>query len=119
MPERTTVLLIGGDLMARARLESAARAVGAELVTAAHDRLESALEEHRASIVVVDLDGGGERALAALQRARARGLLPERVVGYFSHVDAQLGEAARAAGCETFPRGRFWRSLADILGAPG
>ena len=115
MEERRTVLLVGGDLMARARLEAAAREAGVELVTASQETLETALLENRPAMVVLDLDDGGDGVLAALDRARARDLVPERVVGYFSHVDAALGQAAGAAGCEAMPRGRFWRSLAEIL----
>ncbi len=119
MDERRTVLLVGGDLMARARLEAAAREAGAELVIASRETLEAELVENRPAMVVLDLDAGGDRLLAALGRARARGLVPERVVGYFSHVDAALGQAAGAAGCEAMPRGRFWRSLAELLRGAG
>ncbi len=115
MDERRTVLLVGGDLMARARLEAAAREMGVELVTSSQETLETKLRERRPAMVVLDLDIGGDGVLAALERARGQDLVPERVVGYFSHVDATLGQAARAAGCEAMPRGRFWRSLTEIL----
>lgn len=109
------VILLGGDLMARARLESAARHENLELITATRKTVETTLQRRPARLVVIDLDLGGVEALTAIERARARGLAPERVVGYFSHVDTELGEAARAAGCEALPRGRFWRDLARIL----
>lgn len=103
--------------MARARLESAARDAGRELAPVTPQALETTLERQPASMVVIDLDDHGNEALAALVRARSRGLSPPRVVGYFSHVDVSLGQAARAAGCEALPRGRFWRDLSAILRA--
>jgi hypothetical protein len=66
-------------------------------------------------LVVFDLDEGGDAALQALSVARASGLLPSRVVGYYSHVNRALGQAAEAAGCEAWPRGKFWGSLPELL----
>ena len=104
--------------MARARLQNAAENMGATLITCALDTLETTLQERCPAVVVLDLDSGGGDVLAALARARGNDLVPERVVGYFSHVDAALGEAARAAGCDAMPRGRFWRSLPEIFEGP-
>lgn len=109
------VVLVGGDLMARARVESAARQAGVQLVSTRPTTLETTLEQDPASLVIIDLDDGGESVLRAVVAARSRNLVPERVVGYFSHVDTELGEAARAAGCEALPRGRFYRELSEIL----
>ena len=38
-----------------------------------------------------------------------------RAIGYFSHVDEALGEAARARGLEAWPRGRLLRDLPTLL----
>lgn len=103
------VLLVGGDLMAGARIEGAARHAGLEFQSVGDDRLDKALSEDVA-LVVLDLDSGAERALELLPH----GTGPE-VVGYFSHVDAELGRRAEAAGCKVMPRGRFWRTLPDLL----
>ncbi|MFN2491139.1 MAG: hypothetical protein ABR529_15700 [Actinomycetota bacterium] len=113
-----SALLVGGDLMARARLEAAASAAGVALHTASPEGLGEALRAAPARWLILDLDQGRRAALDALVRARADGLVPERVVGYFSHVDEELGRAARAAGCEALPRGRFWRTLPELFGAP-
>jgi hypothetical protein len=114
-PTPPVVLLVGGDLMARTRLEAAAAHAGAELLAVPPDALEGALERRSPSLVVLDLDNGGEDLLKGLTAARTRALVPDRVVGYFSHVDTRLGDAARAAGCEALPRGRFWRSLEELF----
>lgn len=110
-----TVLLVGGDLSAKARLEAAAAVAKMELRLATFGGMTAALSASKPAVLVLDLDEGREGVLAELMAAGAEGLTPDLVFGYFSHVDEDLGEAARAAGCEPVPRGRFWRTLPDIL----
>jgi hypothetical protein len=122
MSEQTgarTVLLVGGDLMARARLEQAASAANLGIVVTGAGHLVNALRGTAPEVVVLDLDTGGAQLVAELEAARAAGLVRGRVVGYFSHIDEALGVTARGAGCEAFPRGRFWRTLPEILGGQG
>jgi DNA-binding response OmpR family regulator len=108
-------LLVGADLMARARVEQAAAAAGYSLATIPAGGFGDALRAHAPDLVILDLDAGGRAVLGGLQHARAQGAVTGRVVGFFSHVDAELGDAARAAGCDAMPRGRFWRALSDIF----
>jgi hypothetical protein len=108
------LLLVGGDLMARARVEQVAAGAGIVVELAAPGSLAARLTKARdVDLVVLDLDSGGR---GLLDEVASAGVAPEtRVVGYFSHVDASLGEAARRAGCEALPRGRFWRTLPELL----
>jgi DNA-binding response OmpR family regulator len=117
MTEPGRAVLVGADLMARARVERAAAASGYALATAPAGGLGDALRGHAPALVILDLDAGGRGALEELERARAQGQVT-RAVGFFSHVDAELGAAARAAGCDALPRGRFWRALPEIF-SPG
>jgi hypothetical protein len=110
-------IVVSTDLLARSRLEDAAARASWEVRTATeHDFVEK-LGATRADLLVLDLDAGGIPLLERVAQAREGALLPERVVGFFSHVDAELGKAAEAAGCDAMPRGRFWRSLPDLLGS--
>lgn len=109
-------LLVGGDLMARARIEQAAAATGTVVDRTTPEGLAAALAGERYDVLLVDLDEGGAEVLHAIEAAHASGGAPTRVVGFFSHVDAELGEAARRAGCEAVPRGRFWRTLPALIG---
>ena len=68
-------------------------------------------------VLVLDLDEGGRDALEELEAVRARGTAPVDVVGFMSHVDRELGRAAREAGCRPIARGRFWTHLAESLGS--
>ena len=109
------VLLVGGDLLGTDRLLTASRAAGLGLEKTSAGGLEKKLAQARPVLLVVDLDGGRQEAIEAVARAKERGLLPDRTVGYFSHVDTALADSARVAGIEALPRGRFWTSLGDLL----
>ena len=114
MPNAERLVLVGGDLMARSRLEDAARRAGLEFAHVAAHSPALDVAEDRSALIVVDLDSVGSEGLGALE-GLGHGDELLRVIGYFSHVDAELGEAARRAGVETYPRGRFWRTLPDLI----
>ena len=108
-------MLVSSDLLARSRLESAALEAGAELDAAEPSRLLEELRERAPELLILDLDAGGRALLDRVEEARGEGIAPERVVGYFSHVDDVLGRAAELAGVRALPRGRFWREVRDLL----
>ena len=108
-------MLVSPDLLARSRLESAAREAGADLDVTDASGLLDALRERSPDLLVLDLDAGGRALLDRVGEARGEGIAPERLVGYFSHVDDLLGRAAQLAGVRAMPRGRFWRELRELL----
>ena len=111
----TTVLLVGGDLMAKSRLVDAATRAGITIESTTVGSFRERLHDLRPSVVVIDLDGGGDEVLKQLQAAPDADLRAARVVGYYSHIDRALGEAAEAAGCEAWSRGKFWSNLDQLL----
>lgn len=106
-------IVVSIDLLARSRIEDAAARAGWRLESARADDLVERLASARPNLLVLDLDAGGRALLDEV--AAAGEALPPRVVGFFSHVDAELRAAAVAAGCEAMPRGKFWRTLPDLL----
>ena len=109
-------MLIGRDLKDRDRLWRATEGSDRVVAGAGPDRVVAFLTQNQpVDVVVVDLDDGGSDVLDALAAAGDQGLLPSRVLGYFSHVKEATGAAARAAGIEAYPRGRFWRDLPSLL----
>jgi hypothetical protein len=118
LSDQPVLLLAGGDILARGRIEGVASGAGMELRTVLPNRLADELHALRPAILVLDLDAGRHPLLDQVGAARAEGVLPDRVVGYVSHVDEELASAARSAGVDVYPRGRFWRQLHDLL-APG
>lgn len=109
------LLLVTSDLMARERVRSAAAHSSLAVRYAAPGSLVDTLRSTVAEVLVIDLDAGGAPILAEVETARAEGLLPGRVLGFFSHVDTALGEAAERAGVTAVRRGRFWSSLPELL----
>lgn len=109
------IVAVSGDLMARARLEDAAARAGARLEMASVDTFTEKLRAFRPDLLVLDLDAGRDKVLQRLEEARSHGFLPGRVVGFVSHVDVELAATARAAGCEVTARGKFWRTLSELL----
>ena len=88
------------DLMDRSRLAG----LGVEFVAAPAD-----LAGTGADVVVVDLGRPG--VLDALP-----GLAGRRTIGFGSHVDRAVLDAARAAGCaEVMPRSEFFRRARELL----
>jgi hypothetical protein len=110
-----TALVVGGDLMAKARLSDAAARARVELITVPVGGMSEALRTHRPDLVILDLDGGREAVLGELETARRDELVPTDVVGYLSHVDVDLEQAASKAGCRPIARGRFWASLGELF----
>ncbi|MDP9226972.1 MAG: hypothetical protein M3P18_24630 [Actinomycetota bacterium] len=111
----TTVMLVGGDLMAKSRIVDATSKAGVTFESTTVNDFSEHLRTIRPSVVVIDLDEGRDAVLQELRAARAEGLLPSRTVGYYSHVDRTLGEAATEAGCDAWPRGKFWGNLQQLL----
>jgi hypothetical protein len=104
------VLLVGGDLMARSRLESAAQSAGAELRSVAVST-ELAPELTGIDLVVLDLDSGGRELVERWRATETRA----RAVAYVSHVDRELMDAAVSARIDALPRGRFWRTAQEMF----
>jgi hypothetical protein len=97
------------DLMDRSRIEAAARAAGRtiEFVGTPVELLSIATTS--GDVVIVDLASPG--VLDVLP-----GLRTTRTIGFGSHVDHELLEAARAAGCEeVLPRSVMFRRLPRVL----
>jgi hypothetical protein len=112
---RRRIAVVGGDLMARSRIEAAATANSLDVQRLSQDDLGSLAEAPAVELVILDLDSGGRELIGAW--ASVAGQSGPRAIGYFSHVDAGLGDHARSKGVEALPRGRFWRSLDEILAA--
>ena len=105
------VVLASDDLMARARVLDSLP--GTEVVVA--PPVGFAAIAGGATALILDLDRGGAAALDEVAALHAAGEAPEVIVGFFSHVDASLGRAAREAGCRALPRGKFWSALPEMF----
>jgi len=118
----TDVLALVDDLFFQARLAETARKLGVTLKTvstgaALVKTLEVAPEGVPGDLprlVIVDLNArqGAVEAIEQLQRSSN----PIPVIGFLSHVQTELAERARAAGCkQVMPRSSFTANLSEIL----
>jgi len=109
------VLALVDDLFFQAKIAETARYLGVELRTCATPgALLAELAKEAPKLVVVDLNSRSEALQAIVQMRAAASDIP--VVAFLSHVQTELAEKARAAGCkEVLPRSIFTRDLATIL----
>ena len=106
------------DLFFLAKVHETAKHTGVTLETAANgEQLLKAAAGSPAALILVDLNArqGALDAVEHLCAASGQGN-PRRVIAFLSHVQTDLAERARAAGCtDVMPRSRFTQNLAEIL----
>jgi DNA-binding NarL/FixJ family response regulator len=109
------VVALVDDLFFQAKMRETARQVGVELkMVTTGDALVAEAQQNAAALVIVDLNARGG-AIEALERLRATGN-QRPVVAFLSHVQVELAERARVAGCQqVMPRSAFTQNLAAIL----
>jgi DNA-binding NarL/FixJ family response regulator len=119
------VLALVDDIFFQARISATAKQVGVELkMFGAVEALVAAAvpvdvspsnTAKKCELIVIDLNARAD-AIGALERLRDAGNQTP-IVAFLSHVQTELAERARAAGCaEVMPRSKFTQDLAAILG---
>lgn len=109
------VLALLDDIFFQAKLLETAKQLGVDLRTCqTPDALEAEIAKATPKLVLVDLNAH-TNPLDAVGRVRASGReIP--LIGFLSHVQLDLAERARVAGCrEVMPRSKFTQNLATIL----
>jgi hypothetical protein len=105
-----TIVAYVPDLMDRSKVQAAGG--GAVRFISSPAALAEAASDAAVRLAIVDLSRPG--ALDALPLLAAVGV---RTIGFGSHVDHELLDAARTAGCdEVLPRSAFFRRLEGLLG---
>jgi DNA-binding NarL/FixJ family response regulator len=114
-----SVVALVDDLMFLSRIREAAKGRGLEVKAARTAADAVAGARAGARLVILDLDSPRLPVAAVLSELRADATLTGLpVVGFFSHVEAQRGRDAAAAGCTTvLPRSAFVQKLDALLGA--
>ena len=109
------------DLFFLAKVRETAKQTGVALETASTgEALLSAAAASPGALLLVDLNAR-QGALAAVEQLCSPGATgaagnPRRVIAFLSHVQTDLAERARAAGCaDVMPRSKFTQNLAEIL----
>ena len=109
------VVALVDDLFFQAKMLETAKQVGVEVrACSTADALDAEIAKSAPRLVVVDLNARSE-PFTALERMHASdSKIP--LIAFLSHVQLDLAERARAAGCrEVMPRSKFTQNLATIL----
>ena len=116
-PDRKKVLAVVGDLMFTVKINEAARRSGLQVdfVKSEKDALEKAKEQPL--LVILDLNSGAVQPLKLI--AKLKGSAETKaisVLGFISHLDAELKQKAQEAGCDmVMARSAFSQNLPMIL----
>ena len=112
----TAGLLLSDDLLYGSRITAAARAIGQSVVQLRDPaKLLAHAKETPPAVVFVDLQCQG-LAIAEFVAALKQLTPSPRIIGYGSHVAADVLHAARVAGCdEVLPRSAFAERLEQEL----
>ena len=110
------------DLFFLAKVHETAKITGVTLETSSTgEQLLKSAAANPSALILVDLNArqgaldAVEHLCASNSAANGQGN-PRRVIAFLSHVQTDLAERARAAGCaEVMPRSKFTQNLSEIL----
>jgi DNA-binding NarL/FixJ family response regulator len=108
------VLALVDDLFFRQKIVETARLTDVEVACFAtpQDLVDEA-RAHAPALILVDLNST-QNPMEAIEKLGAGNSAP--VIGFLSHVQVDLAERARRAGCtEVMPRSQFSKELPSIL----
>jgi DNA-binding NarL/FixJ family response regulator len=113
----TDVIALVDDMFFQSKLAETARLAGVELKTMnTNEALLREAAESPGALVLLDLSARA-KPLDALAALRGNSAAPtRRIIAFLSHIQTELAEQARAAGCdEVMPRSKFTMELPRIL----
>jgi len=108
------VVALMDDIFFQMKVAETAKHLGIEFKVATNTVALLGLLEPRPQLVIVDLNARSQPIDAIVKlRAESKDI---RVVAFLSHVQRELAEQAKNAGCdEVMPRSSFTQNLAEIL----
>jgi DNA-binding NarL/FixJ family response regulator len=108
------VVALMDDIFFQMKVAETAKHLGIEFKVATTTDALLGLLDPRPQLVIVDLNARSQPIDAIVKlRAASKDI---RVVAFLSHVQKELAEQARNAGCdEVMPRSSFTQNLAEIL----
>lgn len=109
------VVVLVDDLFFQSKIVETARHSGVDLrICGTSETFLAEIANSAPALAIVDLNARNN-PIEAIERLQAAGNhVP--VIGYLSHVQTELAERAKAAGCrKVMPRSKFTMNLANIL----
>lgn len=113
-------IAIVSDMIFATRITATAESVGASCaIVKSPGTLQKALESENPRTVLVDMNCDGISPEEAIRTVKSH-CPSARVVAFFSHVQTELMEQARAAGADdVWPRSVFVQRLPELLASSG
>jgi DNA-binding NarL/FixJ family response regulator len=112
------ILAAVDDMLFRSKIRTTAKLVGVEVAFAkTPEEILSQVRALKPSLVILDLNSATGQPIDTIATLKGDAeLAPLRTLGFVSHVQTELIQAARAAGIdEVMARSAFATGLADIL----
>ena len=114
-PARNILSLVP-DLFFASKINTAATHLGVTIHATTPERLVADARARHPDLIIVDLHTPGGVLDAVRELKRDPALANTRVIGFYSHVEAQMRAAALEAGVdEPMPRSAFTVKLAALL----
>ena len=111
------ILAVVDDIFFLAKIQQTGRQLGVKVEPLAPDALQDRLARDEAQAILLDLNHRSGKAIAALQALKnnpATHVVP--VIAFLSHVQTDLAQSARAAGCDrVMARSAFSQQLPGLL----
>jgi len=116
--QKKKILAVVDDLLFTVKISDAAKRVGldVEFLKSEPDVIQKVTEE-KPLLVILDLNCNSVEPLSLIAKLRSNGdLKPISIIGYLSHVQGELKQAAQEAGANiVMARSAFSQNLQQIL----
>lgn len=111
------ILAVVSDLMFTVKIQEAAKRAGAEVIFAKSQDEALAEAKQNPALVILDLNNSTLNALDVIAKLKGGEVNNNlKLLGYVSHVQADLKRAAEEKGCDVvMPRSAFSHNMTAIL----
>lgn len=115
--ENSMILAAVEDLIFLSKIRQTAQMVGVEVDAVSLDEVQDRLAKSAIPVVIFDLNNRSGSAVEVIRALKAQAATNHiKLVGFLSHVQADLAAAAREAGCDVvMARSAFSQQLPQLL----
>jgi CheY-like chemotaxis protein len=117
MPVAKKIVAVVSDLMFTVKIQEAAKRAGVEPVFVKSENEALAEAKQHPAVIILDLNNSTLKPLDVIAKLKNDEATSKvKLLGFVSHVQADLKEAAEEKGCDVvMPRSAFSQNLAAIL----
>lgn len=116
--QNTKIIAVLDDLIFSSKIREAAKPLSVDLeLIKSPNGLSQKIKSEKPSLLIFDLNSKSCNPLETIKDLKSSPELKDiPILGYLSHVQTELKDAAVEAGCDlVLPRSRFSRELREIL----